>query len=64
MEFHYAWLLILIDLVSWREMKETQFPEGMHESFLAARYVSLWHTVHKNKQMDNNIVFYIYKEKI
>jgi hypothetical protein len=63
-EFHYAWLLILIALTTWREPKETQFLEGMKKPFLAVRYVSLWHTVHKNRQLDNNITFYIYKETI
>jgi hypothetical protein len=29
MEFHYSWLLIFIALVSCRELKETQLPEGM-----------------------------------
>jgi hypothetical protein len=24
----------------------------------------LWHTVHKERQLDNNIMFYIYKEVI
>jgi hypothetical protein len=63
-EFHYAWLLILIALTVWRELEEMEFLEGMQKPFLVARYVSLWHTAHKNKQMDNNITFYIYKETI
>jgi hypothetical protein len=54
----------LIALVAWRELEETQFLEGMHKPYLEARYVSLWHTAHKNKQMYNNITFYIYKETI
>jgi hypothetical protein len=29
MEFHYAWLLILIAFTTWRETKEMQFLEGM-----------------------------------
>jgi hypothetical protein len=28
------------------------------------RYANLWHTVHKERQLDNNITFYIYKEVI
>jgi hypothetical protein len=63
-KFHYAWLLILIALTAWREPKETQFLEGIHKPFLAVRYMSLWHTVHKDRHMDNNVTFYIYKETI
>jgi hypothetical protein len=64
MEFHYAWLLILIALVAWREPEDTQFLGAMKKPCLAARYVNLWHTVHKERQLDNNIMFYVYKEVI
>jgi hypothetical protein len=63
-KLHYAWLLILIALVAWREPRETRFLEGMQELFLEARYVSSWHTTQKNRKMDNNVIFYIYKETI
>jgi len=63
-KFHYAWLFILISLVAWREPKETEFLEGMQKSYLEARYVSLWHAVHKKKIMDNNITVYVYTETI
>jgi hypothetical protein len=35
MEFHYAWLLILIELVAWKEPKETQFVGAMRKPCLA-----------------------------
>jgi hypothetical protein len=63
-QFRYAWLFILIALVAWREIEETQFLEGMKELFLAGMHVFLWHIAHKNRQMDNNTTFYIYKETI
>jgi hypothetical protein len=56
-KFHYVWLLILIALTMWREPEEMEFLDEMKKPFLAARYVSLWHTVHKNRQLDNNITF-------
>jgi hypothetical protein len=34
------------------------------KSYLAARYVNLWHTTHKERQLDNNIMFHVYKEII
>jgi hypothetical protein len=65
MEFQYAWLLILISLVIWREPEEEKtFLEGMQKPYLAARYDAFWHTMHKNIQMENNITLYIYKETI
>jgi hypothetical protein len=64
LQIHFAWLLVLIALITWREPGETQFLEGMQQSFLETRYVSYWHTTHKNKKMDNNITFYIYQETI
>jgi hypothetical protein len=64
MEFHYAWLLILIALVAWRESKDSQFLSTTNKPCLAARYTNLWHTAHKERQLDNNIHFYIYKEAI
>jgi hypothetical protein len=46
-EFHYAWFLILIVLVGW---KEPVYYQCMHTSGripLAARYANLWHTTIK-----------------
>jgi hypothetical protein len=45
-------------------LEETQFLEGTQQPFLAIGYVSLCHIAHKNKKLDNNIMFYIYKEII
>jgi hypothetical protein len=64
MEFHYASLLILIALVTWREPEEKNLLEGTQDPCLAKRYVSLWHITYKNRKMDNNVIFYIYKETI
>jgi hypothetical protein len=63
-EFHYAWLLILIALSSWREPDDTQFLGVKEKPCLAAWYQNLWYTTHKARQMDNNVAFYIYKETI
>jgi len=47
-KFHYAWLLILIALTAWMEPEETKFLEGIHNTVLAMRYMSLWNTTHKD----------------
>ena len=64
MEFHYAWLLILIELVAWRELEDSQFFSATNKPFLVERYANLWHISHKGRQQGNNIAFYIYKEVI
>jgi hypothetical protein len=64
MEFHYSWLLILIILVSWRDPYDTQFMGVVKKPCLAVKYVNKWHTADKERQLDNNIVFYVYKEVI
>jgi hypothetical protein len=64
MEFHYAWLLILILIVAWRDPKDSQYLLATNKLCLVMWYVNLWHTVHKERQLDNNIHFYIYKESI
>jgi hypothetical protein len=51
--FHYAWILTLIALVAWREPKDTQFLGVVKKLCLVARYVNLWHTTHKERQLDN-----------
>jgi hypothetical protein len=48
-KFHYTCLLILISLVSWRELKDTQFLGVAKKPCLATRYVNLWHTTHKER---------------
>jgi hypothetical protein len=63
-EFHYSWLLILIELLAWKELEETQFLGVVKNNFLAATYVKFWHVVHKERKLDNNITFYVYKEVI
>jgi hypothetical protein len=63
-KFHYAQLLILISLVAWRERKDTQFLGVSKKPCLVERYVNSWHTAHKERKLDNNITFYVYKEVI
>jgi hypothetical protein len=45
-------------------LKDSQFLSTTNKPCLAARYANLWHIVHKERQLDNNIDFYIYKEVI
>jgi hypothetical protein len=63
-EFHYTWLLIFIALATWRDLKDTQFMGVSKKPFLAARYVNMWNIAQKERKLDNNITFYVYKEVI
>ena len=57
--FHYAWLLILIELVGWKEPKQGIFL-NKNQNFRVARYVNLWATSEASKQDTKNMVFYYY----
>jgi hypothetical protein len=49
-EFHYAWFLILIVLVGWKEPGYYQCMCTSGSSNLAVRYTNLWHSKIKRRQ--------------
>jgi hypothetical protein len=61
--FHYAWLLILIRLIGWKEPKQGIFL-NTNLSFRGARYANLWVTSDPMKQDANNMVFYYYYDQL
>ena len=61
--FHYAWLLILIGFVGWKEPKQGLFL-NTNLSFQGAFFVNLWVTSDAKKQDTNNMVFYYYYDKL
>jgi len=63
-QLHYAQLLMLIALVAWKEPQDTQFMLATNKPCLAMRYTNLYHTKQKERQLNNNIIFYIYNEVI
>jgi hypothetical protein len=63
-EFHYAWLLILIVLVRWKEPGYYQCMCTSGSNNLAVRYANLWHTTIKRRQNDSNATFFVYLENI
>jgi len=42
--FHYSWLIILIELIVWKELEDSQFPFVEMHVYEEARYASLWFT--------------------
>jgi hypothetical protein len=64
MKFHYAWLLILIALIGWKEPRYYQHMLTSGKGNLARRYVNLWHMTIEKRQNDSNTKFYVYLENI
>ena len=46
-EFHYAWLLILLALLSWRDLNDSNFLGVTKKPCLALQYQNLWYMTHK-----------------
>jgi hypothetical protein len=64
MEFHYSWLLILIAFTTWNEPEDAQFLGLRGKSCLATKYHNFWYTMNKRRQIDTNIEFFLYNERI
>jgi hypothetical protein len=60
-EFHYSWLIILIDLVGWKEPKFSAFVDRMGKCYVA-RYETLWKAKDNKNQQANNTVFAMFLE--
>jgi hypothetical protein len=49
-EFHFSWLLILIEFFTWEMMEGETFPEVEPSEPLATRFTTLWYTSDMAKQ--------------
>ena len=63
-EFHYAWLLILIALVGWKEPFYYQCMRTTNIGNMVPWYANLWHTPNKRRKTYNNVTFYVYFDTI
>ena len=61
--FYYAWLLILIGFMGWKELKQGLFL-STSLNFKGTRFANLWETSDTKKQDANNMVFYYYYEQL
>ena len=61
--FHYAWLLILIGFVGWKESKQGIFL-NTNLNYRGARYANLWATSDSARKEANNMVFYYYYDQL
>ena len=64
MEFHYSRLLILIVFIVWNELEDVQFLGLRGNPFLATKYKKLWYTTNKIRQIETNVEFFLYSERI
>jgi hypothetical protein len=62
-EFHYSWLIILIDLAGWKEPNFSSFLDRKGKCY-ASRYESLWQAKDNKNQRENNKVFVMLLEEI
>jgi hypothetical protein len=64
MEFHCPWLPIMISFIAWEEPKDAQFL-GMRENpCVTVKYQNVWFSTKKRRQMENNVQFFLYVERI
>ena len=61
--FHYAWLLILIRFVGWKEPKQGIFL-STNLNYRGAQCANLWFSSDAVRQEANNIVFYYYYNQL
>lgn len=59
--FHYAWLLLLITLVTWRMLEESQFPQRESNLPEVAKFASLWATKYPVGVMETNIFWVLFE---
>jgi hypothetical protein len=62
-EFHYEWLIILIDLMGWVEPKYSFFYPRPGKC-RATTYTILWHTLDEKHKKVKSIIFNIYYDKM
>ena len=61
--FHYSWLLVLMDFVTWKEPKYTQVLSVRGECH-GVHYANLWANADLERQCINNQVFYTYYQQL
>jgi hypothetical protein len=55
-EFHYPWLIILIELIAWGEPKYNVFYQKLGKCH-GAKYTTLWNTSDPKKRKANASIF-------
>jgi hypothetical protein len=59
-EFHFSWLLLLIEFVTWEVPKAMTFLEVKPSKPLATRFTTLWYTSDMAKQWKSSTMFHTY----
>jgi hypothetical protein len=63
-EFHFSWLLILIDFISWEMPESTNFLDIDPFEPLAMKFSTLWYSSDMNKQWQSNAIFHTYYNQL
>jgi hypothetical protein len=63
-EFHFSWLLILINFVAWELSEGSTFPELEPFEPLATMFSTLWYSNDMSKQWQSNVVFHAYYNQL
>ena len=61
--FHYAWLLILIGFIGYKEPKQVLFL-STSLNFKGAHFANLWAVLDAKKQDAKNMAFYYYYDQL
>jgi hypothetical protein len=59
-EFHFNWLLILIEFFTWEMSEGATFPKFEPSEPLVARFTTLWYTSNMVKQWKSNTVSFLF----
>jgi hypothetical protein len=63
-EFHYSWMIILIEFIAWKMPEGSTFQEIKSSESLAAQFSTLWYTKDMTKQWHSNVVFHAYYQQL
>jgi hypothetical protein len=63
-EFHFSWLLILIDYIAWDMSKGMTFPDIDPFELLATKFGTLWYSSDMNKQWKSNAIFHTHYNQL
>lgn len=58
--FHYIWLILIIAMLAWRDLKHSQFPMIHLDVCEAMKYALLWYTTKPMRAQDNIMFFILY----
>lgn len=62
--FHYAWLLLLIAMVSWRTLEDIKFPTQDPDLCEVEKFTSLWEMKDLDHIIDINMFWVLFESEL